>query len=134
LEVLRQIRLLLKPGGLFFFTTGNAERARNRIANWRYVIPEIHISYFEPATAAPGLKRSGFEPEYAGFLPGFTDIIRFKALKNLGMKRLAWWQSYLPWSMLAHLLDSRMHITAHTIGWAGDTVTERDHAKQLAQR
>jgi 2-polyprenyl-3-methyl-5-hydroxy-6-metoxy-1,4-benzoquinol methylase len=118
LEMLTRIRSLLKPGGLFFFTTGNAAVARGRLASWRYVIPEIHISFFEPSTAARALAMCGFRPEFSGFLPGFTDIIRFKALKNLGIKERARWQSCVPWSVLTRLLDSRLHISGHPVGWA----------------
>jgi SAM-dependent methyltransferase len=120
LEALRQMHALLKPGGLFFFTTGNARPVRDRLLSWPYVIPEIHISFFEPATAAAALSRSGFVPEFRGFLPGFTDIIRFKALKNLGYAERAWWHSVLPWPVLARLLDVRFQISAHPVGWARD--------------
>ena len=118
IEVLARIRSLLKPGGLFFFTTGNAATVRGRLTSWNYVIPEIHISFFEPSTAARALSICGFRAQFAGFLPGFTDIIRFKALKNLGVKRRAIWQSCIPWSVLTRLLDSHWRISAHPIGWA----------------
>lgn len=115
--VLRQIRSLLKTGGLFFFTTGNPEPVRDFLS-WRYLRPEIHISFFEPKTAAFALTQAGFEADFRGFLPGFVDIMRFKALKNLGLTKRAWWQSCLPWPALARLLDVHFRVMAHPIGWA----------------
>ena len=118
LDTLRRIRALLKPGGLFFYTTGNAEPFRGRLAEWGYVRPDIHISFFEPATLERALRATGFRPEFRGFTPGFTDIIRFKALKNLGVRRRAAWQIPLPWGAAARLLDRRLRISAHPVGWA----------------
>ena len=118
LDTLRRIRALLKAGGLFFYTTGNAGPFRGRLTSWGYVRPDIHISFFEPATLERALRAAGFRPEFRGFLPGFTDIIRFKALKNLGLRRRAAWQRLLPWAAAARVLDRRLRISAHPIGWA----------------
>jgi len=118
LETLTQIRYLLKPGGLLFFTTGNAEPYRAKLLDWRYVIPEIHISFYEPETLRQALLRTGFQPEFRGYLPGFTDIIRFKILKNLRVRRCAVWQDLLPWPLLAGAADARYRITRHPIAWA----------------
>jgi SAM-dependent methyltransferase len=119
LAALRQIRSLLKPGGLFFCTTGNARPYRARLLEWPYVIPEIHISFFEPETLRQALLRTGFRPEFRGYLPGSTDMIRFKILKNLRFRRRAAWQRILPWPLLARAADARLHITAHPVAWAG---------------
>ncbi len=123
--LLRHIRTLLKPGGLFFFTTGNPKPVRDFL-RWRYLRPEIHISYFEPSAAAIALERAGFDVEFRGFLPGFVDVIRFKALKNLGIRRAAWWQSLLPWSLLSRLLDAHYQVMVHPIGWAPSQASARD--------
>jgi len=117
LQVLKRIRRLLKPGGLFFCTTGNARPFRNRLLSWRYVVPEIHVSFFEPETLAHALVLAGFCPGFVGFLPGFADIIRFKVLKNLGMRRLSIVEQILPWDVLARIVDLRLNITAHPVGW-----------------
>ena len=117
-DTLRKIRAMLKPGGLFFYTTGNAEPFRGRLTEWGYVRPDIHISFFEPSTLELALRRAGFRPEFRNFLPGFTDIIRFKALKNLGVRRRAAWQRLLPWNIAARVLDRRLRISAHPIAWA----------------
>lgn len=115
---LSRIRSFLKPGGLFFYTTGNAEAHRNALLSWSYFVPEIHISLYEPRTLALALERSGFRPEFRGFLPGFTDIIRFKVLKNLRIRHVAWWERAVPWQVVARLTDKRLAITAHPIAWA----------------
>ena len=118
LEELSRIRSLLKPGGLFFYTTGNSEAHRDALLSWRYFVPEIHISLYEPRTLALALQRTGFRPEFQGFLPGFTDIIRFKVLKNLQMRHIAWWEKGVPWPVVARLIDKRLGITAQPIAWA----------------
>lgn len=128
--LLRRIRALLKPGGLFFFTTGNPQPVRD-ILNWRYLRPEIHVSYFEPSTAALALERAGFDVEFRGFLPGFVDVIRFKALKNLGIRKSAWWQNLLPWSLLSRLLDAHYRVMAHPIGWAPNTHGNRPSSERV---
>ena len=68
MEVFMQIRRLMKPGGLFYIITGNAEPFRADLLAWRYVVPEIHVGYFEPSTLAEALTRSGFTPIWPGFL------------------------------------------------------------------
>jgi SAM-dependent methyltransferase len=118
LEELSRIRSFLKPGGLFFYTTGNSEAHRDALLSWRYFVPEIHISLYEPRTLAIALQRTGFRPEFQGFLPGFTDIIRFKVLKNLQMRHIAWWEKGVPWPVVARLIDKRIGITAQPIAWA----------------
>lgn len=117
-EVLRRIRRLLKPGGLFFYTTGNAAPHRNRLAAWGYVRPDIHLSYYEPQTLTRLLTEAGFVTEPGGYGPGATDIIRFKALKNLGVRRRSWVQSLLPWPLAARLLNRKLGIFDHPIARA----------------
>ncbi len=124
LATLRRIRTLLKPGGLFFYTTGNAAPQRSRFLEWRYVYPEIHISFYEPQTLYRALTGTGFKPEFAGYLPGFTGMIRFKALKSLGIRRRALWERLLPWSILARLTNSRLKMAAHPIAWAAADAPE----------
>jgi SAM-dependent methyltransferase len=115
---LQRIRQLLRPDGLLFCTTGNARPFRNRLAAWRYVIPEIHISFFEPETLRHALLTAGFEPEFRGRLPGFTDIMRFKILKDLRIRRRGRLEQLAPWRAAARLAESRVRLFEHPLGWA----------------
>ena len=118
LDVLKRIRRLLRPGGLFFYTTGNAEPYANRLARWRYVIPEIHVSFFEPRTLDLALRKAGFRPEAGGMRPGYADIIKFKVLKNLRVTRSSVLTDLIPAAPLAFLADRHARVTAHPIAWA----------------
>jgi SAM-dependent methyltransferase len=118
LAVLRQLRDLLKPGGLLFLTTGNADVAPREFARWSYVQPEIHVSYFTARALALALRQSGFEPFSSRGIPGWTDIIRFKILKNLRIKEVHPLEKLLPWRMLAHLADARYGVSSMPIGRA----------------
>ena len=115
---LRRIRALLKPGGLFFFTTGNARPFRGRLTSWSYALPEIHVSFFEPETLARALRAAGFRAEFRPPYPGLDQIIRFKLLKRLGFRRRSLAERLLPWPVLLPLLRKRLEIGAHPIGWA----------------
>ena len=118
LATLRRIRRLLKPGGLFFCTTGNARPFRGRLTSWSYTVPEIHVSFFEPETLAVALRTAGFRPEFRTGFPGLDSIMRFKILKNLGVRRCSWIERFLPWPLLVPILRRKFEICAHPIGWA----------------
>ena len=105
-------------GGLFFLTTGNAGPRHGDLVGWSYVRPEIHVSFFEPRTLAEALRRTGFEPAFPGYGPGWPDIIRFKLLKNLGRKRAGRLDGLLPWGPIARTLDRRYGLSGHPVGWA----------------
>ncbi len=115
---LRRIRSLLKPGGLLFITTGNAAPHRERLFEWGYFLPEVHISLFEPGTLAQAFKESGFRAEFRGYSPGFDDIIRFKVLKSLGVHTTSLAEKVLPWKLLSRAADKKSRVTAHPVGWA----------------
>jgi SAM-dependent methyltransferase len=118
--MLRTIRSLLKPGGLLFMTTGNAQPFHDRITKWRYVTPDVHISYFEPATLAAALEAAGFRPAFPGFGPGWEDMIRFKLLLTLRRKWSTPVEAVVPWQSLARVVDSRLKLSAQPVGWATD--------------
>jgi SAM-dependent methyltransferase len=119
-DVLRTIRRLLKPGGLLFMTTGNAQPYHDRITKWRYVTPDVHISYFEPATLALALEAAGFEAAFPGFGPGWENIIRYKLLMSLRRKWTNPLEAIVPWGSLGRLVDSRLRLSAQPVGWAKD--------------
>jgi SAM-dependent methyltransferase len=117
-STLRQMRAALRPGGLLFLTTGNARPHRNRLAAWPYVIPELHVSFFEPDTLATALGRAGFQPTFPGFREGWADIVRFKLLKNLRRQRRSRLEALVPWSLVARAVNRRYGLSSHPIGWA----------------
>jgi SAM-dependent methyltransferase len=116
--VLRTIRRLLKPGGLLFMTTGNAEPFRGRMTSWRYVTPEVHISYFEPTTLGRALETAGFEPLFPGYGPGWQDIYRYKVLMSLRRKWSSPAEAAVPWGLVARTLDARLRLSAQPVGRA----------------
>ncbi len=118
LSVLREMRRLLKTGGLCFLTTGNAAPFRQRLLDWSYVLPDVHVSFFEPSTLALALSRSGFRAESRGAVAGFDDVIRFKVLKGLRVRESNVVERALPWKVLARVVDRRFGVSAHPIGWA----------------
>ena len=118
LETLRLIRKMFKVGGLFFFTTGNLEPFTHDLLNWRYLIPELHVSLFEPKTMMLALQRSGFRPIPSEWSDGWVDIVRFKILKNLGVKNMNLLEKILPWNILTKLISDRFGLSAYPIGVA----------------
>jgi SAM-dependent methyltransferase len=117
LAELRAIRSLLRPGGLLFLTTGNAQPFAERLHRWRYVVPEIHISFFEPRTLATALRRTGFIPDELAPSSGFDEILKFKVLKNMHVRRRTPFTDLLP-ARMARTADRRVRLSAHPIGWA----------------
>jgi SAM-dependent methyltransferase len=114
---LLQIARLLRPGGLFFLTTGNAAPFRGRLAEWSYVQPDVHVGYFEPTTLEVAFRKVGLEPAFPGFVNGFTDLIRFKVVKSLGFKRRRTIERLVPWSLAARVVDRRYRVSAQPVGW-----------------
>jgi hypothetical protein len=74
--------------------------------SWRYFVPEIYINLYEPRTLALALERTGFRPKFRGFSPRFTNIIRFKVLKNSQIRHIAWWEKAVPWQVVAGSLTN----------------------------
>jgi hypothetical protein len=107
LEPMRQITSLLKPGGVLFLTTANAAPHRDKFAKWKYLHPDIHVSYFEPRTLKEAYRRVGLEPLAAGFLPGHEDIIRYKVLRTLGGTSRNLLERLVPWSIASRVADRR---------------------------
>jgi SAM-dependent methyltransferase len=118
LPVLRQIRRLLRPGGLFFLTTGNAEPFAKKLTKWSYVIPEIHVSYFEPLTLEVAMRSAGFRPERKPRGPAFDEILKFKVLKSLHLRRRNSFTDALPASLIGPAADRMRRLSEQPAGWA----------------
>ena len=108
---MRQIASLLKPGGVFFLTTGNAAVHRDSFTKWKYVHPDIHVCYFEPRTLSEAYRRVGLEPMAVGFLAGHQDIIRYKILRTLGGTSRGSLERLVPWPFLSRLVDQRYKLS-----------------------
>jgi SAM-dependent methyltransferase len=112
---LELVRDLLSPGGVFFYTTGNATRFRTRMPKWSYVIPDIHVSFFEPATLDAAFRKVGLVPEYIGHRPGFNQIIRYKTLKSLPRRVSRVADVIVPWRPASRIVDARYGVSAFPI-------------------
>jgi SAM-dependent methyltransferase len=115
---LRRMRRLLRPGGLLFLTTGNARPYADRLSRWRYVLPEIHVSFFEPRTLERALEDAGFRPERRPMGPGFDEVLKFKVLKNLHVRRRSPFTDMLPSRLIGPLADRIPRLSEHPVGWA----------------
>lgn len=118
LDFLSTIRRLLRPGGLFFYTTGNAAHAPAEFTNWGYVVPEIHVSYFTPRAMTVALEATGFRPTPRGSLPGDASILRYKILKNLRLKRQQPWHACVPWNLMTPWFHRRLGMGEMPLGRA----------------
>jgi SAM-dependent methyltransferase len=115
---LRTMRTLLRPGGLLFVTTGNALAHASHLEKWRYVVPEIHISFFEPRTLARAMTEAGFRAEFRSLGRGFDDILTFKVLKNLKVRRRSAATDALPKHLVGTIADRLERLSEHPLGWA----------------
>jgi SAM-dependent methyltransferase len=111
LGTMRQIASLLRPGGVFFLTTGNAAPHRDSFTAWKYVHPDIHVAYFEPRTLSEAYRRVGLEPLAAGFLPGHEDIIRYKVLRTLRRTSCNLLERLVPWGIASRAIDRRYKLS-----------------------
>ena len=115
---LRAMRQLLRPGGLLFLTTGNAGAHVGKLGQWRYLVPEIHISLFEPRTLVRAMTDAGFRPEQRPRGRGFDEILTFKVLKNLKVRTRSPITDAIPRRPVGMLADRIEHLSEHPIGWA----------------
>jgi SAM-dependent methyltransferase len=111
MSLMQQIASLLRPGGVFFLTTGNAAPHRDSLTKWSYVHPDVHVAYFEPRTLETLYKRVGLEPYKAGFQPGYDDIIRYKVLKTFRLSSRNFAERLVPWRLVSRVVDRRHRVT-----------------------
>lgn len=110
--VMSTIAALLSPGGILIVTTGNAERAPDRLARWSYVIPEVHVSFYTPHNLRSLYAAHGLEPLDVRGARGWNDVVRYKVLKTLGVKRTGGLGSLVPWSLAAPVIDRARGVSA----------------------
>ncbi len=118
-ELIR-IRSLLKRGGVLFFLTSNTARvpAPEGLKNWPELRPELHVSYFNHVSIEVALERGRFTREYTHWLPGFSDLVRYRALRHLGVQKRNLFEKAIPIRPLARLLAMRNHWLDYSVGTA----------------
>ncbi len=117
LNIILEIKKLMKPGGILFLTTGNAKPWRSKLLAWPYTqCPDVHISFFEPETLSRCLMEAGFEPRNIKFSEGITDIIKFKVLKTLRIRNRGLLLDLLPWSVLGKVIDAKYKVSEQPYG------------------
>lgn len=81
------IARLLKPGGLLLLTTGNLDcrMARRQGIQFRYCVPEIHVSLFNPRALNRLYERVGLTPRRVTY----RGVVIFKVVKSLRHQRRA---------------------------------------------
>lgn len=67
------------------------------------------------------LKKTGFSVRALGSCPGWTRIIKYKILKNLGMKNRYRMIDILPWGIITSIVDYRYQVSKLPLG-----ITEND--------
>lgn len=83
---LRRIYELLRPGGVYAYTTGNVEEARIYGARWGYFeVPEGHIHFFSRATMSRYLRESGFSALVDPYSIYFKRNVGVRVLEGLGI-------------------------------------------------
>ena len=115
-DTLKQIKKLLKPGGLLFYTTGNSKPYRNKLDKWSYIIPEIHISMFEPSTLEMAINKAGLTAENPSLDTNLWEpIIKYKVLKNLGFKSRSLMESMIPVKPFSRIINHFYGISHHPV-------------------
>ena len=85
---------MLKPGGMFFATTGDIEsaNARRRGARWRQIHPPTHVNYFSRRSLGALFERFGFRvaaTETASYYHTACSVLSTLALRGGGIGMLS---------------------------------------------
>jgi SAM-dependent methyltransferase len=121
MPVFTEIARLLKPGGLLFYTTGNTAKFEKSFFKWSYVRPEIHVSYFSPATMRFALDAVGLEAITPRMSPvGKAHVLQFKVLKNLGVRKRTSIAAIVPWQLLSRVVEARYGVFHFPLGMKGN--------------
>ena len=115
---LRRMRGLLRPGGVLFLTAGNVQPYADHLSSWSYVVPEVHISFFEPRTLEVALTNAGFRAERRSLGPGFNEVLKFKMLKSLHLRRRSLLTDVVPAALIGPVVDRVAKLSEHPVGWA----------------
>jgi SAM-dependent methyltransferase len=80
-DIFGQLARLLRPGGLLLLTTGNLTAPAARLAglHHHYLLPELHISLFNPRCLAALYRRHGLVP----LSVHYRGAVQFKILKSM---------------------------------------------------
>ena len=114
---IEKIFKLLKPGGLFFYTTGNSKPFANNFLNWRYTsATDVHIGFFEPKTMNKLFYITDFNAIPNKNYSAWGDIYKYKVLKNFGIKRRGGLERLLSYILnirvVTKLIDSKFQLMA----------------------
>lgn len=98
---------LLKPGGLFIYTTGNVSATRFLRNRWGYFdIPEAHIYFFSQDTIRLYLQSCGFTTFVDPYTVYYRRNAGVRVLERIGLIDLE--ESCAPQSILERVLYSRL--------------------------
>lgn len=86
MRFLCEVRRILKPGGLFYYETGNAEceQAMRLGAAWDYIMPEGHLYYFSPRHMTGYMEKTGFDAAYPNWSRPDRTVSRL--LRTAGLR------------------------------------------------
>lgn len=86
---LKRVYQLLKPGGVFFYSTGNFQRTRFQRGRWGYLsVPEGHLYFFTPRTIKLFFEKAGFKQFLDPYKFYFNNNIVVKVLSKCGIAKV----------------------------------------------
>ena len=64
------------------------------------------------------MEKSGFTPKPGQFFHGLIHLIKYKVLNHFGFKNISIFFDYLPWFLMARVVDHRYQISKQPYGIA----------------